>query len=271
MPDNKYFVDKYFNPHNNAEYHGTCSNEQCGEYLGRISDFGKNMTCSVCDETVKISKVSYKNFFVIIDPTVAIKNVINKYDKYYDNIVSQEASSNHVINDVYHGKMYKEFVSSLPLDQKRSYVCCFCNTDGAVPFIKSSKSSCWPIYIMINEIPISARFKNVITVGLWFGKKTNTLLYLKPFVDLFNEKLSIVGVDCNINVVEKNLKVHCIGCVVDSPARAVIQGIKQYNGTYSCNWCLIPGKILDTCRFSFTNFLILLLGITILRFWPCKT
>lgn len=255
LPDNKHFVNKYFNPHNAAEYHGICSNENCGAYLGKLSDFNNNVTCPVCGEEEKISRSSYKSFFVIIDPTESIKRVINRYDDFYHNAVSGNYGEPGKFCDIFDGKRHKNLVSSLPEDQKNSYVSCLFNTDGASKFFRSSSGSSWPLYIMINEIPITARFRNIITCGLYFGKKKpNMLIYLKPFVELFNKKLSTVGVDCIIRGTIKNLKVYCIGCVLDSPARAPVQGMKQYSGNYSCNWCLIPGKIIDTCRFSFLNF-----------------
>lgn len=253
LPTSEYFVNKYFNPDNKTEYHALCSNEECMGYLGKIENFNQDIKCPVCQKTKKISKTSHKNFFVIIDPSVTIKNIVNRYDKFYDDVVSNENHRAETIEDIYDGQKYKEFVSSLPPDQKKSYLSCIVNTDGANPF-KSSKSSLWPIQIMINEIPVTARLRNIVTCGLWFGRgKPNMAMYLKPFVDLFNQKLSKIGIDCIINGEQKNLKMYCISCVVDSPARAPIQGVKQYNGTYGCNWCLIPGEILDTCRYSFLS------------------
>ncbi|KAL7290580.1 hypothetical protein TKK_0015345 [Trichogramma kaykai] len=56
-----------------------------------------------------------------------------------------------------------------------------------------------------------------------------------------HNQLTNTGISCNIK--EKNLliKPYIITCCVDAPARAAVQGIKQYNGYYGCNWCVHPG------------------------------
>lgn len=76
------------------------------------------------------------------------------------------------------------------------------------------------------------------------------MMYLTPFVDLFNEKLSKIGVDCFIRGRPQNLKIYCINCTVDSIYRPMIQGIRQFKGFCGCNWCTIPGVMLDTNRYS---------------------
>ena len=43
-------------------------------------------------------------------------------------------------------------------------------TDG-IPVFKSSKFSVWPLYLVINELPLNKCLcsSNVILAGLWFG------------------------------------------------------------------------------------------------------
>lgn len=250
LPDTPHFINKYFNPNLDTEYHGMCSNRECLAYLGKIESFNVSFSCRICGEVQKLSKTSYKNFFAIIDPSVSIQKVINRYDQYYDDVMENRLNTPGVIKDIFDGAIYKEFVSNLPDSDKKNYVSCLVNTDGASPD-KSTTKSLWPIYLSVNEIPVCARYKNVITCGLWFGKgKPNMLMYLTPFVDLFNNKLSKIGIDCEIKGEKRNLKVYCINCTVDNPCRAAVQGVKQFNGKYGCNWCLIPGVMLDTNRYS---------------------
>ena len=100
----------------------------------------------------------------------------------------------------------------------------------------------FPIYIMINELPISVRCSELIVVGLWFGKnKPNMNIFLKPFVDNMN-KLSEDGIKCKINNEERIIHVYCLVCCVDSVALAPIKGLTQFNVKYGCNWCLHPGQ-----------------------------
>ena len=57
------------------------------------------------------------------------------------------------------------------------------NTDG-VPVFKSSKYSIWPLYFIVNKLPIHKRWNrdNMILGGLWFVmQKLNMLTCLKPF------------------------------------------------------------------------------------------
>lgn len=63
------------------------------------------------------------------------------------------------------------------------------NTDGVSPF-KSSKWQLWPIYLTINELSPSERYKpeHVIFCGLFFGsEKPDFTLYLKPLVNDLNK------------------------------------------------------------------------------------
>ena len=62
----------------------------------------------------------------------------------------------HVIQDTYDGKQYQRFVKTLDPTIKNNYVTVTFNTDGA-PLFESSSYSVSPIYLMINELPISVR------------------------------------------------------------------------------------------------------------------
>ncbi len=251
LPESSHFINKYFNPRNRTEFHGICSNTDCGDYLGQIFNFQEKLVCPTCKKEENVSKITYRNFFMLIDPSESIRNVIERYDTYFCNLMEETSVPSENIKDIYNGQMYQDLRSKLQTsDGEKNYATCIFNTDGASPF-KSSKSSLWPIHLMINEIPPAARFKNIITCGLWFGKsKPNMLVYLKPFVELFNNKLSSAGVECTINNQKQFIKIHCIVCSCDSVARASVQGIKQFNGKCGCSWCDHPGEYLDTNRYS---------------------
>lgn len=47
------------------------------------------------------------------------------------------------------------------------------------------------------------------------------------------------------NGVEQNSKVAVLNCCVDSVAKPLIQGVKQFNGYYGCGYCLHPGVSID--------------------------
>ncbi|XP_037572456.2 uncharacterized protein LOC119454715 [Dermacentor silvarum] len=40
-------------------------------------------------------------------------------------------------------------------------------------------------------------------------------------------------------------QVHPFSCSADAPARAIMQNMRQFNGRFSCGWCLHPGTIVD--------------------------
>lgn len=55
------------------------------------------------------------------------------------------------------------------------------------------------------------------------------------------------GIKCVINGETRMLKLYMLVSSVDSVARAPMQGIVQFNGYYSCNWCLHPGEWVNRC------------------------
>lgn len=59
-----------------------------------------------------------------------------------------------VFEDVYDGEEYQRHASFLPLLANLSLIC---NTDGVAIF-RSSKTSIWPVWLVINELPKSQRY-----------------------------------------------------------------------------------------------------------------
>lgn len=68
------------------------------------------------------------------------------------NIINRAEAESNDFNDIHDGQKYKDFVSYLPEDRKKSYLTVSFNSDGS-PIFKSSKCSIWPIQIIPNEIP----------------------------------------------------------------------------------------------------------------------
>ncbi|XP_074647456.1 uncharacterized protein LOC141903260 [Tubulanus polymorphus] len=117
------------------------------------------------------------------------------------------------------------------------------NADG-VPIFKSSKFSIWPIQCTINELPPKIRKKHVLLCGLWFGTEKPVMNgnFLKRFVD---ESISLEteGLDwVDQSGRNHNTKIVNLLCSCDSPARAMLQNFKQYNGFYGCPYCLHEGE-----------------------------
>jgi hypothetical protein len=103
-------------------------------------------------------------------------------------LFQRKINTSSTLKDIYDGKIYQSQISAGKLGQKNQISFSF-NTDGISPF-QSSTVTIWPIYLVINELPIHIRFKmeNVILLGLWFGKqKPNMNSFLAPVVQMINE------------------------------------------------------------------------------------
>uniref|UniRef100_A0ABD2WYF1 Transposase domain-containing protein n=1 Tax=Trichogramma kaykai TaxID=54128 RepID=A0ABD2WYF1_9HYME len=248
LPASKYMVDKIFNHNDDVDFHITCP--KCSKYLGNLNELTPNTSCENCQCGIDEINHSSSNFFTMINPSKSIKNLLETYEDHFDKVMKGDFSNNSNICDIYDGERYREFVSKLPSESQSRYVSLTFNSDGAAPF-KSSPLSVWPIFTMINEIPLQNRTNNLITCALWFNKsKPDMKVFLKFFVEMIN-KLSEEGIDCTIKGNLINIKVYCILCCVDTVARSPMQGLVQFNGKYGCNWCLHPTEYSGASRYPY--------------------
>lgn len=236
--ETKYMLDKIFNPQNNVEFHAICPN--CKTYVGELKNLESFITCVGCGEKIDLSKPSSENFFVTIDPSDSIADLLNDNLSYYEYVVNERVHENGNIRDVYDGRCYREFVQQLPKDEKTRFLTAIFNTDGANRF-ESSRNSIWPVYLMINELPPQTRMNNLIVFAFFFGReKPEMTAFLDPFVQKMNQ-YSSEGIECRIKGIMRKFKLYAICSCVDAVARAPMQGLKQFNGHHGCNWCLHPG------------------------------
>ena len=177
-------LDNIFNTNENIVYHATCPH--CGAYMGQLKNLSSEI-CMACEKVSEWTKPSIENLFSIINPTEQIAKLLNQYESYYDFIVKDRKHDEGVTKDVYVGNKYLELLSTLSPAEQHSYATAILNSDGASPF-KFSKKSVWPVYLLINELPVKARFKNIIVIGLWYGcNKPDMNILLSPIVDLLND------------------------------------------------------------------------------------
>ncbi|XP_040077868.1 uncharacterized protein LOC115321834 [Ixodes scapularis] len=116
------------------------------------------------------------------------------------------------------------------------------NTDGS-PLFVSSKTSVWPIQFTVNELPPSIRFKHTTLAGLWFGKgHPNMTAFLAKFVD---QVKSMTPVMWEHSSEMHRSRAYVLCCCVDAPARAAVQNMVLFNGSFGCPWCLISGEHLE--------------------------
>jgi hypothetical protein len=139
------------------------------------------------------------------------------------------------IHDITDGSQYKSMGASFP-----NFISLTCNTDG-VPVFSSSKVSLWPVYYVVNEMPLANRRKCIILHALWSGiGKPRIECLFQPVVSELKH-LFDVGFKWMRGNVECITKV-CLGLVCcDSVARPLLQRFKQFNGRFGCSFCLAPG------------------------------
>lgn len=70
-------------------------------------------------------------------------------------IMNQLPSESALLTDIRDGKLYKSLVESGHIRVGSTITLTF-NTDG-IPVFKSSKSSFWPIFLTVNELPYKIR------------------------------------------------------------------------------------------------------------------
>ncbi|XP_051176780.1 uncharacterized protein LOC127291625 isoform X1 [Leptopilina boulardi] len=238
LPNTRYYIDKLFYPKDRVTLHATCN--ECGAYIGKFKKHYRTLKCKVCKLKINVKSYVYKDFFVTMDVSMPIAKLIETNYEYYKYVINERNNEKDVVKDIYDGKEYRNFVNSLSETDKRGYATVTFNTDGA-PLFKSSTYSIWPVYLMVKELPFSVRSKELILAALWFGKdKPNMNVFLDPFVNSMN-KLSVLGVPCNLNNSISRIKIFPLVCSVDCVARAPVQGFNQFNGKYGCGLCLHPG------------------------------
>ena len=79
-------------------------------------------------------------------------------------------------------------------------------TDGVAVF-KSSIESLWPVYLVVNNLPLSIRMnkENMILCCVWFGPKPSMKSLLKPVVEMF-QSLHVAGISIKVPEGMKTLR-----------------------------------------------------------------
>ncbi|XP_053685668.1 uncharacterized protein LOC128735198 [Sabethes cyaneus] len=114
------------------------------------------------------------------------------------------------------------------------------NIDG-IPLFKSSKLQFWPILFNISEMPEIAP----MTVAIFYGKTkpTNLDTFLKQLVE---ELIDVINHGIFINNHKITVKLRCFIC--DSPARAFLKGVANFNSKNGCLKCVGEGEYSHESR-----------------------
>ncbi|XP_055523123.1 uncharacterized protein LOC129717286 [Wyeomyia smithii] len=114
------------------------------------------------------------------------------------------------------------------------------NIDG-LPIHKSSKFQLWPILCNVHEYPDL----QVLPIGIFIGKTkpADVNEFLTPFVD---EIILFIKNGVVVNDHKVSIKLRCFIC--DSPARAFVKGVVNFNGKNGCLKCTITGEYSHISR-----------------------
>lgn len=232
LPNSKYFHDRMLNPHDDVEFHATCS--ICKAYVGEFGKIKNVKKCPSCKCDLDLIHCSNTCFFMLINPSKQISDLLKTYEDHYDFLMNRRTSEADIIEDIYDCNKYREFRSALAENEKKNYVSAMLNTDGAAVF-NSSSYSIWPIFLKLNELPKQERMTNLVTVSFWFNKeKPEMPVFLDEFVNLIN-KLNIYGFSAVIKNQERRIKLHILTSCVDSVVRAPMQGLKLFSRYFGCS------------------------------------
>ena len=110
------------------------------------------------------------------------------------------------------------------------------NTDG-VPMFKLSKSTLWPIYLAITNLPPTIRMNQdyLLLAGVWCGPNKPSMDIVLPPILAAIRRLESAGITVDTVEGEKVVRGKLLMGVFDLPAKATATNMKQYNGKYGCN------------------------------------
>lgn len=219
----------------------------------------KHFFCHFCGSSVKEDQMiclnskcqkslvekSSKSHFIELDVKSQLKNFFKRQDfleglkhRFYR---SKKKADN--IEDVYDSLLYKKLSENDGALSSLNNITFTVNTDG-IPVFKSSKTSIWPIFLMINELPYKMRSNRnfMILSGLWYGSD-------KPSMNLFFDPLlqALMELEKGIEI-EKHggenvlVKAFMFSLSCDIPARSAVLNMNQHNGEGCCVKCTQPGQ-----------------------------
>ena len=171
--------------------------------------------------------------------------------KLYSHLTNRnlEISTNSsTVADVTTSALYKQLITKQGLSSNDMSLTW--NTDG-IPVFNSSNFSIWPLQAFVNELPPHLRAKNILLLGLWFGKKPCMNVFLKPFVDecrRLERDGFVFGQEAQPGRIFSPL------LSADAPARAIVRNVTQFNGEHGCDWCEFPGVTIANNNGSPTRY-----------------
>ena len=147
------------------------------------------------------------------------------------------------MQDIQDGKLYQELQGPggfLSVPEHTGLILC---SDG-VQLFKSAQQSFWPVLLAVTGLPPGKRMnaENLLLAGVWQGPvKPPMNVILGRVVDSI-QKLEVNGIQFQSPNGVKFIRAKLLLAVFDLPAKAIATNFVQYNGCYSCTYCLDKGR-----------------------------
>ncbi|XP_065287611.1 uncharacterized protein [Dermacentor albipictus] len=193
-----------------------------------------NALCTVCGTKENVTNVHAKgSFFVTLDTASQLCLLIDRTKESLEEGLLKRSQRCDAVTDITSAACFHELsnAENLTYDDLTLTI----NTDGS-PVFKSSKTSVWPLQIVVNELPPAKRLQNPVLTALWFGRThPNMQTFLAKFVEQVKSMKPISWKTAS-SVHQSRVFVLC--CAVDAPARAAVLNMIQFNGLHGCPRCL---------------------------------
>lgn len=153
------------------------------------------------------------------------------------------------LQDIQDGKLYIEHMQHggfLTIPENTGLILC---SDG-IQLFKSSKQAIWPVLLLVTSLPpgIRMNMENVIVAGLWQGPtKPPMNVILAPVLEKI-QHLRTHGIIAHTPNGLKTIRATLLMSVFDLPAKAAATNFVQFNGYYSCTYCLDKGEYVSHCH-----------------------
>lgn len=238
IPETKYLILQKFREDSDIHFEFYVNCEKCKLYTVSNPIIGSPTNCSECEISLKPIEL---NFFVHINIENQLKGIIRKYWSEISTFINNNSRRNSTsVKDIIDGNIIKNLNEK---ESKTYNLTLLMNTDGANVF-ESNNQSLWPIQFYLNFLPPSHRYiiSNIIVGALYFGEEKPD--FLQFFLPLAKEIqcLQERGIVMEIQGVEWTFHIYLTQGSFDLPAKAAVQQIMQYNGSFGCSFCLHPGE-----------------------------
>lgn len=175
------------------------------------------------------------DFFITLPIEQQLRETMIKYRKEIADYAKYVRNEN--ISDINQGEVVKEIRAKI----QGNVITLSVNTDGAAAYRWSINKPCYPIFVVVNNLPPRIRFdkNNLLMAGIWLSKgEPNIPLFFKEFCE------ETIKLSKNFSVESDVYNVVLVQNCLDSVARPKLQNSTQFNGKFGCSVCYHEGKLV---------------------------